>query len=255
MSQFTGGNFTYLRRSKTGDYEHHEATATINFNVDDGDSSGQTFLENAARLATSIVSQALGVANKSAITVPAGSAVPAGEQPASQAPAAAPVPRRRGSAKPPVVDVGPISAAEIAETVAARAAAEITDEGSGVPEITAHPENRTDPANPGDITDDSNSGSGAADGTASQPGVSGSGAGALSTDAGNPAALGEDDWTAPAEVDDKTMLAAITSTQTRLGDALRIRQLIGNYVSKPKGYKDIPAEAREKFLDELGKLE
>jgi len=59
-TQITGGTARYLRRQKTGDYEHHEAEITFNVSVEDGDSYVD-IARGAATEAVNVVGFMLGI--------------------------------------------------------------------------------------------------------------------------------------------------------------------------------------------------
>lgn len=220
MSQITGGSFKYLRRVKTGDYEHHEAEAEINFSVDPDDPSGQSLLDQAAVLATVKVNAVLGAR-------PVAPVAPA------TAPAAAPVPptapaRRGRPPKPPVTVIENITPEEIAEAKAERDPAAITEEQ---PNISANPENRQDPKNPDPASVE--------DFTAAPE--------------KDPAAI--EDFTAAPEITDAVILDALQKRQAAVGDVNKIRSVLGKYLPTGKGYKDLPKEVRQNFLDDLAALQ
>lgn len=223
-SQITGGTFTYLRRSKTGDYEHNEATVNLNFNLGDGDENGESFLDKAAAIAVAKVNQVLGTRPVAALPAPAigaallAAAVAPPKEPAAEPAAPKALPRRRGSTKPPVLDVGTITQEEIAAQVAETRAAEANaaDMSEVEPNISATPEDRKDPNNAADMAS-------------------------------------VEDWEAPldVEVTDKQLIDAISRKNAELNQPQRIRAVIAKFVAPPGTYRQIPAEARAKFLQEL----
>lgn len=59
---------------------------------------------------------------------------------------------------------------------------------------------------------------------------------------------------APQPVTDEELTSAITRKNAEIKNPQAIRGLIGKYVAPPKQARDIPAEVRHKFLEELGGL-
>lgn len=71
----------------------------------------------------------------------------------------------------------------------------------------------------------------------------------------DPAAMDDDLLSAAAvEVTDEDLTGAITRRNATIKNAPGIRALIGKYVLPPKQARDIPQEARAKFMEELAKL-
>lgn len=204
-AQITGGQFHYLRRVKTGDYEHHEAEATLTFSVPEGE-DGSSILDEAAIKAKSKVEQALGLAPMLSVVDE--------------------TPRRRG--RPPKLPTNP-------EPIVTGA------------NISTTPEDRKDPENPeDDPTNIKDVSVGGAVASSSGP----------TTSEADPTSF-EDDalFTAEPEViTDKALLDAITKRNAEIKDAPRIKKLIGQYVGPTGTARQIGADARQKFLDDLAKL-
>jgi hypothetical protein len=59
---------------------------------------------------------------------------------------------------------------------------------------------------------------------------------------------------APQPVTDEELTGAITRKNAEIKNPQAIRGLIGKYVAPPKQARDIPADVRHKFLEELGGL-
>lgn len=220
MSQITGGEFRYLRRLKTGEYEHKEASATLTFSTPEGENYEAIF-DEAANQAVRQVEVRLGVAPVASRAV-----APAAEpSQGTAAPVTPPATRGRKPAKPPVIDVS-IGAEEISAQVEANrtaAAVEVaTDPASVVveerPNISVSPEDRQDPANP------------------------------------DPVSFDEFDTPLEMLVTDATLLDALTRKNAQLKNPTAIKTLVAKFVAPPLTYKSIGPEARQKFLDELAKL-
>lgn len=221
MSQITGGEFHYLRRLKTGEYEHKEASATLTFSTPEGENYEAIFGE-AAEQAVRQVEGRLGVA-----PLAPRPAAPASEpSPGATAPVTPPATRGRKPAKPPVIDVS-VGTEEIAAQVEAnRAAAAVTvvaDPAAIVgddekPNISVTPEDRQDPNNP------------------------------------DPASFDEFDTPLAVDVTDAVLLDALTRKNAQLKNPVAIKTLVAKFVAPPLTYKSIGQEARQKFLDELAKL-
>lgn len=139
MSQITGGSVTYLRRVKTGDYEHKEAATTIQFSNGENE---EDISAQARAVAVDRTNEALGIK-------PADAPV---TQPST--PATAPMKPRatRGAAKPPTVQALPNTAGEAGGEVASSTTGGATSEAdpfadSGLQEqITAPASGGTEPA-------------------------------------------------------------------------------------------------------------
>lgn len=68
--------------------------------------------------------------------------------------------------------------------------------------------------------------------------------------------LPEDDFSAaPAEITDAELQDKVQKRNGVIKNSLGIRQLIGKYVTHPKGLKDVPQELRARFLTELEALQ
>lgn len=63
----TGGTITYLRRVKTGDYEHAEMSAVINFSFMEGEENVDTFIDRISSSAQRRVHGALGLPTPAAV--------------------------------------------------------------------------------------------------------------------------------------------------------------------------------------------
>lgn len=131
MSQITGGSVTYLRRVKTGDYEHKEAATTIQFSngENEDDISAQ-----ARAVAVDRTNEALGIK-------PADAPV---TQPLT--PAAVPQKPRatRGAAKPPTVQALPNTEGEAGGAAASSTTGGATSEADPfASETTTEPNSTT----------------------------------------------------------------------------------------------------------------
>lgn len=249
MSQITGGAVRYLRRSKTGDYEHHEAEATFNISVEDGEDAqalfNEAFEQAVAKVNSVLGTRPVGVkatphvgvldraqggvgspatvkagtgsigvsADGTPLTTITASGASASGKPLSEpAPVVSePAPRGRPR-KPPVTVIEDITTEEIEAVKAAKADAAAIVDADEKPNISASPEDRADPA-----------------------------------------AL-VDDFVSEPEVTDKVLLDALSKKQAELGNANPIRELLGQYLEKGKGYKDLPQSVRQNFLDKLQAL-
>lgn len=222
-SQITGGRVTFLRRVKTGEWEHKEASAEITFSVPEGDgASDQGTFDRAFDIAQGGVLQRLGLVAKLSVPVAvvaatqgsANGAGPTGAAP--EVPADPPRTTRRASVKKPPTVISNITPEEIAAAKAAAAGREITE----------HPEDRQDPVQVereeilanvdlvGDFSDDLLS-----------PPVQ--------------------------EITDKALVEAIQARNIKVKNPVAIRALIGKYVAPPKTGRDIPQDQRAAFLLEL----
>ena len=214
MSYISGGSVTYLRRVKTGEYEHKEASASISFSQGEGEVD---ISSEAAQLALTRVNETLGIGQPAPAT---GVAKPATAQPEpGTAGAEAPKPtQRRGSRKPPAVETqAPPAGGQEADPFA---------EGS---------------------TSQSSAGQSTVGSSSSQPSTQ------STTPAGGEGNGFDDDLFSPPqpEINDKDLVAAVFAHNQKVNNGPAIRELIGKYVVAPKGARDIPQELRAKFLLEL----
>lgn len=236
--KFTGGSVTYDRNIKTADYEGKKLSFTLAFGADEELTEDQ--LGQAADLAINLVHEKLGLrkvapAVSSTVAAVATNAA-AKQQPGTGAPstvpAVAPPTTRKPSKKPPVIDVQ-LTPEEIAAATA---------RGN----ITESPEDRKDPAA---IEDDEIAQLGPI-----LPGAADANA-AAKVEGNDPAAIEDDIFSAEAPaVTDSALTDAITKHNAKIKNPIAIRQLIGKYVTPPKQARDIPAELRAAFIEQLEKL-
>ena len=108
--------------------------------------------------------------------------------------------------------------------------------------ISANPEDRTDPA-------------GFADETAPPVAEVADEHAAAAVEGNDPAGFDADEWAgeAPA-ITEADLVSACAKKQQQTGNGLAIKQVIYKYVKPPKSVKEIPPELRQSFLDELSKL-
>lgn len=220
MSQITNGKVSYGRTVKTGDYENKRADVEIGFNVGEGEDESEV-LSRASNLAKYKCELLLGIAKELAPAEQPSVPVSTTHIAAAAAAPAAANPTRRGPAKkPPVIDVV-LTDEEKAEAAAKAKAA--TDAKADTASLDGLEEGLTE----AEVTEA----------------------------AGGDVSSIDDLLGADAQpITDQALVEAITTKNGQINNAVAIRQLIGKYVNPPKGAKDIPAEVRQKFLDDLGKL-
>lgn len=225
MSQITNGRVTFGRNVKTAEYEGKKAEVEISFAVGEGEDY-KDVLDLAATTARDKAYEILGLLKPPA-TATSTAAVQAAAAPQTEAPK---TPARRGPKKPPVQEV------VLTEADKAEIAAKLEAASKLTPGISTG-EQRRDPNNPDDVDDLENLGN--------ETGTQSSG------DEEN---LDDLLGGAPAPVTDEDLVSAITTKNAKLKNPVAIRQLIGKFV-KPGGQaREIAAENRQDFLDQLAAL-
>lgn len=197
MSQINGGEISYGRTVKTGDYENKRCDVKVSFSVGDGEDHGDV-VALAGKIAHSKAHELLGLQATSAAAVePAAPAKPRGrpkvEAPTPSAPAA-----------PPAADP------------------------AAIPEPVQAASTPAQPAAP------------------------------VVPPAADPAAMGEDVLTAaPAgpTLTEQDCVTAVTSHNAKIKNPQAIKALLAEYVTHPKGVRDVPANMRQQFIDRLHKIE
>jgi len=232
MTFIIGGGVRYLRRVKTGDYEHAEFAAELHLGPKEtGGALSQEEIEAAAEYAKDLTLRTLGIAKPAAAKPGArGKNVPAA--PAATATLAVDGAGAQSSEAPDPLDLGvgggaPTTAASAATTAAATTA--------GAAQAAA------DPLDVGVSP-------------ASAP-TSASAPTAAASATADPLAV-TDEWAAqPAAVTDEAILAACSAKNGVLKKPPLIRELVARYVPGGQGTaRQIPAEKRAAFLLELEKL-
>lgn len=139
MGQITGGHLFFLKRVKTGDYEHEEAQAHINFSVGEGENEAGT-LARAHTIALEQVRAILRLQGTTALTPAVQTATSSGEKAKLEAAAKGETkapkqpPKAKAAEAPKPEEAKP--AAELAKPAAA-AADDIDDLlGASAPEVT-----------------------------------------------------------------------------------------------------------------------
>lgn len=228
MSNLTvsGGALTYERSVKVADYENKKLALTLTFGVPEGSEVLPDELDGLIDGAIDRVHEKLGL--KPVVRKPTAFEEAGGQTNVSQAataPAAAP--KSRGK-RPPIVETK-VTPEEVAAALTERQAREARGN------ISENPEDRKDAANPADVDDTA----------------------AATVEGANKDPAGFDDelFTGAApEITDSVLMDAITKKNAALKDPVKIRQLIGKYVTAPKPAREIPAAVRQAFLDDLDKL-
>lgn len=216
MPQINGGTVAFVRRLNMGNFNHQEASATIQWSTAEGEDPNLAlrFFHLAGQLAQTKVEELLTGAKSATIEFPASEAPP---EPVVVQPEAAVVqPVRRGPGRPPKPPVQQVVLTEEDKAIVAAAA---------VKDVAPEPERP-------------------------QPAIS---TGEARVDEWEAA---EDLTTAPpADITDRDILVAITDKNKTLNNAPAIRELIGKFSGPaPHGAREIPQGARQKFLEELDAL-
>jgi len=225
----TGGSVHFLKRIKTGDYEHAEAVAIINFAVDE--KTEHTSVVNLARsTALSTVYTALGLkapAGGDAVIVQTSTAAGDGAKEAVAA-------RRGRRATTPPPNPEPAAGEEFDPLKAGEAGA---DAGS-----SSQAEVQAGSADAGEFDPLSGSNGGSAGSE-------------LKSDDTSIVTAEDDIFSAEAEaVSDETLMSNITAKNAETKNTQAIRKLIGKYTpqdGKPHTAKEVPADKRQAFLIEL----
>lgn len=215
MAKILGGTVTYGRTINLGDYNSKKAEATIGFSVEDGGS-----IDEASAVAVAKVNELLNITPAKAVTV-----------------LAAPLERFTTTALAPKETH---DAAGIKEANAGKLEAEKRKPGRP-PKVTPAAEAPKPVDDEFPETD--------------KPQIS------TGEERKGPEDTAGDEWGAEAPaVTDLDLTSKINHKNGELrkvhGDAAapKIRQLIGKYVTPPKQARDIPGEARAKFLEDLAAL-
>lgn len=214
----TNGTVNFLRRIKTGDYEHKEASVTLNFSVpeDMGVAEAAGWVERIGQMAETKAHVMLGLVKSAAVeTVRAVENVAAptiSEVKASIAKAEAPAP---AATEPPKHRGRPPGSKNKPKEETADTAASIEDEPA--PEASQKP---------GD-----------------EPAV---------VDEGDPFGIGAEPE--PEPITDADLIGAVTKKNAEIKAPARIKEVIYKFVTAPKTVRDMAQEVRQAFLDELAKL-
>lgn len=219
MSQITNGKVSYGRTVKTGDYENKRADVEIGFNVGEGEDESEV-LSRASNLAKYKCELLLGIAKELAPAEQPSVPVSTTHIAAAAAPAAANPTRRGPAKKPPVIDVV-LTDEEKAEAAAKAKAA--TDAKADTASLDGLEEGLTEAE--------------------------------VAEAAGGDVSSIDDLLGADAQpITDQALVEAITAKNVQINNAVAIKRVIGKFVNPPKTVREIPAELRQAFLDELNKL-
>lgn len=256
MSQITGGEVVYLRRVKTGDYEHKELKVTLTFSINDGDKSSN--LDEVARSrALLLVEQGLRMqVTTGGLVIPAASVEHA--PPAEKVPPAkkATAPRKA----PPLTDDVQIVEKKVDEWAAGPAEGQVNDGKDRTLKQQLEASLREPPApriiDTGEKVEPSKMVFPGDSRAASSADLM-SGAVPSSGVDRSQATTAEAEWAEAApEVSNATLTAACSATSSRLNNPQRVKKVIALYLpaNLPEPQRKvflIPQEKRAQFITEL----
>ena len=216
MAQLSGGKFRYMKRVQKAQYEPHEAEAELSFSIGENEANVDQFMDGVVREVHLRVDEMLGISRPREVAyVERVEHEVVAAQPVTEA-----VRRTRGPNK---TKVTPSAALSELETLAAA--------------------NKAD-KDPAAVEEDDAP-------TKSQEGQQAP----IEATSADPAAVGEEDWEAPARVvPDKELSDACAARNQVIKNPDAIRGLVAKYAEPNHGLKHIPGDKREAFLVDLAKL-